>query len=221
MLKALTKYLKEPLRYRGEWFILILVIFYGVGLVGLNSASSDWFLATTPFILLLSAGLMVGHHKGKNGYYWTVMLICFAVGYGVEVLGVKTGVIFGDYSYGETLGFKWQEVPLVIGVNWLLLVGATGALVARWGWIHPIFRAAISALLMTGLDWLIEPAAIKLGFWNWASEAVPLQNYLAWFGISFVLLALYHMLPFQKRNKVGTALFFLQLIFFGTLSLIL
>lgn len=220
MSDVLSKYFKEPRRYRAQWFILILIVFYGVGLVGLQTESRDWFLDTTPFILLLSVGLMTLHHPQKNGYYWLVLGLSIVVGLGMEIWGVASGSIFGEYRYGETLGYQFKEVPLVIGLNWWLLVGASSAMVAR-SWIHPLLRALAAAGLMTGLDWLIEPVAVKLDFWSWAGGEIPLQNYLAWFAIGFVLCALYQMLPFHKQNKVATALFFLQVIFFGTLRLIL
>ena len=34
------------------------------------------------------------------------------IGFVIEVIGVKTGYVFGSYSYGDSLGFKILEVPV-------------------------------------------------------------------------------------------------------------
>ena len=42
-----------------------------------------------------------------------------------EAVGVRTGAIFGAYSYGDVLGARLLAVPPVIGFNWTLtLLGA-------------------------------------------------------------------------------------------------
>ena len=47
-----------------------------------------------------------------------------------EILGVKFGIIFGDYEYGNALGYKIFEVPLLIGANWAILTISCSALSA-------------------------------------------------------------------------------------------
>ena len=37
------------------------------------------------------------------------------------------------------------------------------------------------ALLASFFDWLMEPIAVKLGYWQWASETIPVYNYICWF----------------------------------------
>jgi len=99
----------------------------------------------------------------------------------VEVLGVATGAIFGPYHYLDVLGFSLAGVPLIIGLNWVLAV---------WG-IHSAIRAVFpgwsrwALALLTGVgcilfDIVLEPVAIKLGYWVWHDGTIPLQNYLAW-----------------------------------------
>ena len=39
-----------------------------------------------------------------------------------EAIGVNTGLLFGTYEYGANLGFKIFGVPLIIGVNWTVLI---------------------------------------------------------------------------------------------------
>ena len=37
------------------------------------------------------------------------LLIPFLLGFITEAFGVNYGLIFGDYSYGENLGFKFKK----------------------------------------------------------------------------------------------------------------
>ena len=75
---------------------------------------------------------------------------------------------------------------------------------------------------MVGLDFFIEPIAISLDFWSWKYDTIPLQNYLGWFLIAF-LLQLIFLSVFNKaeKNIVAIVLFGWQIIFFGVLNLFL
>jgi uncharacterized membrane protein len=203
--------------YRSHISIAVLVILYSVGLVGLGTASRAWFLAATPLTLVISASLLVWNHRDWNLAACSAMAACILMGFLVEVLGVHTGLIFGNYAYGLTLGLEFWDVPLVIGLNWLLLVYATGTLAARLRW-PKLAQAALAALVMTVLDVLIEPVAMRLDFWQWQGDTVPLLNYLGWFGVSFILQFLFQFLRFQKGNPIAGVVLGLQFVFFGTLN---
>jgi putative membrane protein len=205
------------LKYRPHLSIAVLVILYTVGIFGLGSSSRDWFLAATPLTLMISSGLLLLNHAEWNLRAVFAFVAIGCAGFLVEVLGVKTGIIFGEYAYGPTLGVKLWSVPLVIGLNWLLLTYSTGALVARLrlpNWL----QAALAAAAMTALDILIEPVAMALDFWQWEGGMVPIQNYLAWFGVSFAFLLGFQLLKFDKRNPIAIPLLALQVLFFGTLN---
>jgi putative membrane protein len=137
----------------------------------------------------------------------------------VEWIGVHTGWLFGDYAYGMNLGPKLIGVPYVIGLNWAMLVMCSASLVQGWK-VHVVFKAIAAAGLMTFLDFLMEPVAIKSDFWHWNSPEIPIFNYVCWFLISFVLLAFYFSFGEVKSNKVMNRLFAILLIFFATLNFI-
>ena len=42
------------------------------------------------------------------------------IGFIFEIIGVKTGLIFGHYKYCNGLGTKVFDVPLIISLNWAL-----------------------------------------------------------------------------------------------------
>ena len=205
------------LTYRPHLSIAVLVILYSVGIFGLASSHRAWFLAATPLTLMISTGLLLLNHVEWNPKAILAFIAISCGGFLVEVLGVKTGLIFGEYGYGPTLGMKLWTVPLVIGLNWLLLTYTTGALMARMRlsiWV----QAALAAATMTALDVLIEPIAMALDFWQWEGGFVPIQNYLAWLGVSYAFQVLFQLLKFDKRNPTAVAVLALQVCFFGILN---
>lgn len=71
------------------------------------------------------------------------------------------------------------------------------------------------ATLAVVFDWLIEPVAVKLGYWTWLGNGqIPMFNYISWFVISMLLLLIFHVLPFQKQNKFAVNLLLIQAMFF-------
>ena len=103
-----------------------LAIFYSVGVAGLIIPQTrDLFLFLVPLNLLMNLALLfIYHGKIDVRFAWKAALI-FIAGILVEVAGVNTGLIFGSYSYGPTLGPKIFHTPVMIGVNWLMLVYAS------------------------------------------------------------------------------------------------
>jgi putative membrane protein len=71
------------------------------------------------------------------------------------------------------------------------------------------------ALLATFFDWVMEPIAVKLGYWQWLGDgSIPLLNYLSWFGISALLMLLFRLLSFPKQNQFAVNLLLIQFMFF-------
>ncbi len=203
------------------WGHLVLIIVHLVGITGILIPDfRSQILVFTPANLLMSAGLIVAFAPKKNLALLGFVGIAFVTGILVEVLGVATGMIFGEYYYGATLGWKVADVPLTIGLNWLMLVLATGSIAtalvsSKW------LRVVLGASLMTGLDFLIEPIAIQLDFWHWPGGVIPIQNYLAWWVIAAFLHFCFQTLAVEKSNKMAYTLFGMQIVFFATLNLLI
>jgi putative membrane protein len=140
------------------------------------------------------------------------------VGIAVELIGTKTGLLFGDYSYGKNLGIKISGVPIVIGINWAILIISSASITNRLH-VSVLLKIILSAFLMTFLDVLMEPVAIESDFWNWTNNSIPFYNYLCWFFISLLLNYLYFTFNLVKSNKVYDALFIIMLVFFSLLNI--
>ena len=148
---------------------------------------------------------------------WFFILL-FSIGFSVEFLGVKTGLLFGNYEYGSTLGLKWHNVPLIIGVNWFVLaVGARGC--ANRITQNTFLQVLCAALFMVGLDYFIEPVAMKYDFWDWSQNKVPLQNYFMWFLVSILMQVLLNKKSMLIPFSLGLVILISQFIFFGALLL--
>ncbi len=198
--------------------IVVLFIFHTVGVIGLSSAYQDLFLTLTPLNLLLSLGLFIWANNDFSIQFYKVISILFALGFLVEVLGVNTGVLFGEYTYGATLGFKLLNTPLMIGVNWILLSLSTFA-VCSYFLKKQLPIILLSSLLMVLMDVLIEPIAITLDFWTWTAGDIPLQNYVMWFFISLIMNTIISFNRLKLDYRVSFGLLLSQILFFTLLSL--
>ncbi|MBK8042336.1 MAG: carotenoid biosynthesis protein [Haliscomenobacter sp.] len=209
-------FLPAPLQQPEGMAIAILSILYAVGVAGVLLPIHPDFIFLTPLNLLVSLAVMLGFHQGWSSRFVGYLGICFAVGFGAEVYGVQTGRLFGAYTYGEVLGFKVLETPLLIGVNWVLVTYSAAA--AVWAVFPKLPRLAGSALAagaMVLLDVLSEPDAIQYGFWTWENGDAPMQNYLGWFSVALPLQVLLGAWIGPVKNNVAVALFILQGLFFA------
>ena len=195
--------------------IIILIAFYISGIVGILTKNQTIdFLSLTPLNLLVNATLLLLNHQKGTNKQWLVFLIIAVIGYFIEVIGVTTGVIFGDYFYKTTLGWKLFETPLIIGVNWMLLTyGVVYTIGVKFK--NTIGIALASAFVLVALDILIEPVAIKYDFWIWKQAIVPFKNYIAWFFISFILCYIVAHYKSVSKNNFAPYLLVMQFIFFG------
>jgi putative membrane protein len=198
-----------------------LSIFFAVGVAGLSLPfSRDLFQQLIPLTLLMNLGLLfIFHGKMDNGFWWKVLVV-YLFGFFIEMIGTNTGLVFGEYTYGPSLGPKVFHTPLMIGVNWVMLVYASLVIMSKY-FERRYFRVLMAAVLMVVYDFALEPSAIAFDMWNWGGP-VPLQNYVAWLVISFILIwfADYTRMV-NYNNKLAPVLFYVQFVFFILLDIIL
>jgi len=197
-----------------------IVLFHLVGLAGfLNPKLTPLFLTLVPFHLLLMFVLLMINQLAWKRNFWVSVSLIFTLGILVEIVGVVTGLIFGNYTYGETLGSKIFNVPIMIGVNWAILIIAIGAVLDQFKHFNSNLKSITGAFILTLIDVLIEPVAIKFDYWHWQNNSIPFQNYAGWFIVSFIFLRAYHQIDFNKTNKVAGLLLITQVVFFIILNL--
>ena len=217
-------------RARDRAASFVLVSSYVFGAVVLAHDLVDGFVHLTAAHLCLATALLLGAHDvaderdarvarpARSLTAWAVL--CGALGWVAEFVGVHYGVVFGEYAYGDVLGPELAGIPLVMGVNWVLVTYAIGAGLnaAVPGW-SAVAKTALAALGLVALDVLIEPVAIRLGFWAWAAGEPPLHNYLGWLAVGGLQAGIFYKLLPRTRNRRAPLVLTLQIAFFAYLSL--
>ena len=201
--------------------IFIILLFHAAGLIGLSSATyRPLFLTVVPAHLLLMFILVTINHKYLNKGFFIFMFVIFLFGFVAEWIGVHTNVLFGEYRYGKTLGVKVGDIPLVMCVNWFLLIYITGVITQKVRLKNKWVRIVIGAVILVVLDLLIEPIAMRFDYWHWQNNRVPVMNYVCWFLVSFSMLYLFEHFKFIKQAWPAPVLLISQFIFFVILDLI-
>jgi bisanhydrobacterioruberin hydratase len=196
--------------------LTIIVIFHTVGIFGLLSDDRAYFLSLSPMNLGLAMACLLLAHKISLRLLIDVLIVG-VVGFSAEWIGVHTGWLFGDYSYGASLGVKLFDIPIMIAVNWAMLSFAAIACVMHLK-VPVLLKAILSALLMTLLDFLIESVAIKSDFWSWTHGEIPFYNYVCWFLVAFPLHFYLIRRKTPEQNRVSVGLFGVLVVFFAILN---
>lgn len=206
----------KPEKIRG--FIITL---YTIGIIGSAvPITRDLFIVLTPAILLLSFALLLNFHTPVLDAKTTIVFISiFLISYFVEVAGVRTGLIFGPYSYGRGLGLKLLDTPLLIGLNWVLLVYCTSAIFEKIPVGH-FGRIAGASSLMVLYDFVMEQVAPRMDMWAFDAGFAPIRNYVSWFVLALVFHSLVRFAEIRLPNRLAPLIFYCQGAFFVILFII-
>jgi putative membrane protein len=149
----------------------------------------DWIASL--FLLLAGLVVLLGARPARD---LVTLLGIAALGFAIEVIGVRTGLPFGAYSYTAVLQPQLFGVPIVMAFAWMVLVAGIkqtlqGFGLARW------LEALLGALWMTAVDLVIDPLAANLfGYWHWPAAGnyygIPVSNFVGWFLASLLVFAL-------------------------------
>lgn len=210
----------------------ILLWVYGVGLAGmLLPFSSELFRIITPLNLLFAALFLFWGRFPARRVLLTGLFIVVA-SFLIEAIGTNTGKIFGVYIYGRTLGPALLNTPVIIGLNWFLLIYCTNVISRQlWdrltdggegrnrGILKSLFVITAGSMLMVAYDLFLEPAAMRLDMWSWECGVIPVRNYVGWFFFSSVFHTVTRLWGEEEINSRALPLFAVQLGFFAVIDL--
>jgi putative membrane protein len=217
-MNRIFKYFKELQAKEATKF---LIIFYTVGIAGfLVPQTRQLFVLLIPVSLLVNLFMLFLFHSTFNLKHLFFFLGIVVFTFSVEAVGVNTGWLFGEYIYGNSLSVKLFDTPLIIGFNWLMLVYGVVQLMRGNQFLRKYMIVA-GAVVMTAYDFLMEPVAIKTDMWSWIDGVIPMQNYVAWFLVSAIVIAVFELFALRTDNKIAGRIFILQFIFFTLLNLFL
>jgi bisanhydrobacterioruberin hydratase len=184
-----------------------------------DSDTRDEALVAVPWVILLSSILVFLF--SDSFLRWKDVLTLFLIAllaFLIEVIGVHTGVIFGNYTYGESLGMKLLNTPLIIGLNWVFLVYSTAA-VFEYVDFHPFIKIGLASLTMLLYDLILEFLAPALNMWYWHTDSVPVRNYVAWFLMAAMFHYLLRLFGVNTKNQMAPVILLIQFVFFLMLLL--
>jgi len=173
----------------------IAVFFPAVGSVTLVASAEGWLpepLAFNAWLLLFGIVVMrspliagVLPVLDRSSFLGVVLLTAYT--YAVEVVGVTTGLPYGEFSYGVSLGPMVAGVPLALPVFFLpLVVNAYLLCILLLGDRSSSRPIRLGAVIPTviAMDAVLDPGSVALGFWSFAEGGVfygvPLLNYAGW-----------------------------------------
>ena len=150
-------------------------------------------LAFNPLLLffgvtVMRAPLLVGILPVLNRRAVAFVGVLAIYSWGIEWVGVRTGWPYGAFEYGVSLGpMVLGEIPLLLPV--LFLPIAINAyllcilLLERTAIRRQLFLP-IAILATITLDFVLDPAAVGIGFWTFEDRGryygVPWRNYGGW-----------------------------------------
>ena len=148
----------------------------------------------------------------SRGAWWAIAyaVIAAGIGWGMEAIGVRTGIPFGRYEYGDTLGPMFLGVPVVVMLAWAMMA-------------YPCFLAArrlssttagvvvFGAWLLAAWDLFLDPQMVAEGHWTWQTPdpglpgvpGIPLTNYMGWIITAVIIMVLLQRLPQRGRPGDG------------------
>jgi len=109
----------------------------------------------------------------------------------IETSAIITGFPYGHFGYSDLLGYRlFGYTPWTVFLAWTPLVLAAYAISARGivgegsAVVSRVARVVVLALLLVIFDVVLDPGAVKIGFWRYEGGGVfygvPVSNFVGW-----------------------------------------
>jgi len=188
------------------WIFALATILAQIAWPLTHGSTRDALTVVTVVLFFLASA---SHALVTRGWPWASgwFLASVAVGFGVEVLGTRTGLPFGDYTYASSLGPKVAGVPVIIPLAWAMM-SYPALLAGRRLVTGPLLTPVVAALALASWDLFLDPQMVGEHHWTWNLDGspvligipnVPVQNFVAWLLVSLVLMLVLDRLP-RRRN---------------------
>ena len=205
-----------------------LILGISVLIAALAGFISAQFIGTTPTHALISVVFLIvlmipsaygfvrerGFIKGILGL---ISLGLFAFLF--ESLALKTGVPYGHFAYSDLLGPTWMGLaPFTVPFAWTPFILLAGMITERFkgGWLKTVL---FGTLILLVCDLIVDPIAVKVGFWHWERVGVyygiPLSNFLGWMLSGAIGMGIWRVYSTKKRDSVSK-----EMLAFSALSTI-
>lgn len=197
----------------------IFLRFYAVGLgLFMLPFTRSVFISITSLSLLLvfAVAFLFNRDWRVSSVVWFLFIVVSS--FFLEMEGVASGDIFGDYVYGRGLAPLINGTPLIIGFNWLFLVYASRNIMMKLTGDR-LLHIVGGAGLMLVYDAVLEWAAPYMDMWSFSGGYPPFRNFLVWLAASLVYHIGMELLSVKGGNTAARYLFIVQLIFLFVVAL--
>ena len=133
----------------------------------------------------------------------------------IEVVGVSTGLPFGEYRYLDSLGAQLLGVPVVVALAWTMMAYPAYVVSEVIGG-GALRRSVVGGWALASWDLFLDPQMVQAGHWEWSTTGpalagIPVTNYAAWFAVATVMMLVLRALsqpePAVADDRVPLALY--------------
>jgi uncharacterized membrane protein len=198
-----------PLRFI-PWFVFAIAI--GLMIAWVLLTGDDRHPFTIAIVGTTALAVFIWSFR-NNGPIWTVtsLFVVMIYTYLLELIGVNTGIPFGEYEYTDSLGFQLADVPIVVPLAWYSMAIPT-LILARSITKRGLLVVIFGMIGLTAWDFLLDPWMVAEGHWIWNTPeptlpgltGIPITNFIGWLISTFLLFLILDRLP--KRRNVSVAL---------------
>ena len=193
-------------------FLFVIWLNQLFGVFGILVIDFDLFLSLSPISLIFTF-LIVAYSNIEVSYKsFATIIFIFSLSIISEIIGVNYGLLFGSYYYGENLGYSIYGVPLVIGLNWVVLTVSSGN-IASYFFENKYLSIFIGSLLMLILDVIMEQVSGNIDFWYFNDESL-IFNYVTWFLLGVSNQYFYQNLNYTKNLVISVNVYLSFIVFF-------
>ena len=200
-------------------FLFIIWLNQLFGAFGILAIDSNLFLSLSPISLVITF-LIVMYSNTKYSLRSQIsVIIIFLLSMISEIIGVNSGLLFGSYYYGENLGYSFYGVPVVIGLNWVVLTVSCGNIALYIIKKNKFLSILFGSFLMLFLDIIMEQVSSDIDFWHFNDQSLT-YNFITWFLLGMCNQC-FHQNYINQKNIVisiniylSFIIFFLALLFF-------
>jgi len=128
----------------------------------------------------------------------------------METAALATGFPYGSFIYSDLLGTKlFGLTPLTVSLAWTPLVLAAYAIshcgqsTTHIGQFEKFVRRVAAVLLLIAFDLVIDPGAVRIGFWRYEGGGdfygVPWSNFAGWLLSGFVAMVILELFLILRK----------------------
>lgn len=203
-----------------NFFRIFIPVAYLIGVLGITmKINNPQYFKVAAFFVPLSFLFLMVFHKPQSKRFWLSFALVGFLGFTIEAIGTNTGLVFGQYSYGSSLGVGIFGTPFNMAINWMMLVYLVAYILQNLN-VSVFYKSTLSALMLTVFDWFLEPVAVRLQMWQWEQGNPPLHNYVGWFLYSFLVFIIYYRSSPKLENPLAKLYSVMHCLFFIVLNLI-